>query len=209
MGDFDSALRIVTVGAWLLLLAQYAGIAMRAELRLPLALLALANIAAMLAGGGLLLAGVAAEPFVVLLASLAPFAAWLAVLRLLGQGPEGRTVLVAALALAGCYLVARLGGPAGEPAFYALRVLSLLLAADILRAAIAGRSRDHEPARRALRLTLAPVAALQAGATMLAEMIVGTSFLPPPLSLVEGALTLVFAVLLALALFAPERALLD
>ncbi|KPP93337.1 hypothetical protein [Erythrobacter sp. HL-111] len=208
-GDFNSALRIVTIGAWLLLLAQYAGIAMRAELRLPLALLALANIAAMLAGGGLLFAPSMAEPFILLLAAFAPFAAWLAVLRLIGQGPEWRTVLVAALAVAGTFAVARYGGPPGEPAFYALRVLSLLLAADIARAAIVGRSRDREPARRALRLTLAPFAALQAGLPVLAEMVVGRGFLPAPLSLAEAALTLVLAMLLALALFVPERALLD
>ncbi|MEQ8772545.1 MAG: hypothetical protein RIC51_06885, partial [Erythrobacter sp.] len=91
IGEFDSLLRVVAIGAWLVLLAQYAGIAMRAELRLPLALIALANIAGMLAGGGLLLAASAGESAVLALAAFAPFAAWLAVLRLIGQGPELRT----------------------------------------------------------------------------------------------------------------------
>ncbi|QIQ86629.1 hypothetical protein [Erythrobacter sp.] len=209
MSEFDAPLRIVAIGAWLVLLAQYAGIAMRAELRLPLALIALANIAAMLAGGGLLLAGTMGEAFVLALAAFAPFAAWLAVLRLMGQGPEPRTALVAALVVGACFAAARYGGPAGEPAFYAQRVLSALLAADILRAAIAGRVREHEPARRALRLWLAPLAALQAGYPMVAEMIVGRSYLPAPLSLAEAALTLALAVMLALALFVPERAVLD
>lgn len=209
IGDFDSALRVVTVGAWLVLLAQYAGIAMRAELRLPLALLALANIGAMLAGGGLLLAASMGEGAVLALAAFAPFAAWLAVLRLIGQGPEPRTALVAAFAVAATWAAARYLGDAGEPAFYALRVLSVLFAADILRAAIMGRARDHLPERRALRVWLAPIAALQAGLPVLAEMIAGSAFLPAPFSLAEAALTLALAVMLALVLFVPERTLFD
>ncbi|MEQ8410874.1 MAG: hypothetical protein RIB52_04905 [Erythrobacter sp.] len=209
IGEFDSLLRVVAIGAWLVLLAQYAGIAMRAELRLPLALIALANIAGMLAGGGLLLAASAGESAVLALAAFAPFAAWLAVLRLIGQGPELRTAIVAALAVAATWATARYAGPAGEPAFYALRVLSFLLAADILRAAIVGRARDHVPERRALRGWLAPLAAMQAGLPVLVEMIAGTAMLPASFSLAQAALTMALAVMLALALFTPERVLLD
>lgn len=208
-GEFDGAVRILAIGAWLVVLGQYAGIAMRAELRLPLALIALANIAAMLAGGGLLLAASVGESVVLALAAFAPFSAWLAVLRLIGQGPEPRTAIVAALAVAGTWAAAHYAGPAGEPAFYALRVLSVLLAADILRAAIAGRARDHLPERRALRVWLAPIAALQAGLPVLAEMIAGTSALPAPFSLAQAGLTFALAVMLAIGLFVPERAVLD
>ncbi|AOL24044.1 hypothetical protein Ga0102493_113047 [Erythrobacter litoralis] len=209
IGDLDSALRAVAIGAWLLLLAQYAGVAMRGELRLPLALIVLANIAAMLAGGGLLLASSPAESVILMLAALAPFAVWLSVLRLIGQGPEPRTALVAALAVGASWAAVRYAGPAGEPAFYALRVLSFLFAADIVRAAMAGRARDTVPARRALRSWLAPLAALQAGLAPLAGIILGPGAFPAPISLAHAALTLTLAILLALALFVPERALLD
>lgn len=209
IGDFDSALRVVTVGAWLVFLAQAYAAAMRPELRLPLGLLVIANIAAMLAGGGLLLAGSAGEPVVLMLAAFVPFATWIAVLRMIGQGPERRTALVAALAVAATFAAARYSGDAGEPAFYALRVLNVLFAADMVRAAFAGRAVDHVPERRALRTTLVPLAALQAGAPCLAQLILGTSDLPGSISLAQGALTLALALLLVLALFTPERALLD
>lgn len=208
IGDFDSTLRVVSLGAWLVLLAQFAGVPMRGELRFALVLFALAEIAALLAGGGLLAAASAGEPTVLLLAALAPFAAWLAALRLFGQAPEPRTVLVAGLAVLGTWAAARYAGEGGEPAFYALRVLSVLLAADIARAAITGRKHDTLPPRRALRAKLGPLAALQAGLLPLAEIISGSLALAPGVSLAHGALTLALALVLALALFEPERAIL-
>jgi len=209
IGDFDSALRVVTIGAWIAFLAQASAGAMRPELRLPLGLLVTANIASMLSGGGLLLAASAAEPVVLALAAFVPFATWIAVLRMIGQNPERRTALVAALAVAATFAAARWAGDAGEPAFYALRVLNVLFAADMVRAAFAGRAVDHVPERRALRTTLVPLAALQSGAPSLAEMILGSSAFSPSLSLAEAALTLALALVFALALFSPERALLD
>lgn len=207
IGDLDGGLRVLAIGAWLVLLAQFVSAPIRTGLRAPFVLLSLATTAAMLAGGGLMIAASDAEAWIVLVAAFAPFASWLAILRLLDQPPERRTALVAALVIVFALLLAQLVAGAEISSFYAVRILSALLALDILRAAFVGRAHDPSPARRALRPWLGALAALQAGAPALAEMIAGTAAIAPPLSFAQAALTLALALLLALGLFAPIGAL--
>jgi hypothetical protein len=205
--SIDALVRLLVIGASLVLVASLAAGQMRPGLRGPALALFAALVAAMLDGGGLLPAATLADPWIGLAAISAPLWLWLFTLRLFGQGPQRRVVLVALAALWGAWIIATFAGAGGEPAFYAARVLALALVADIVRAAAVAWRGDPLPERRAVRPWLAGFAVLQAGVPLAVEIAAGSARLPGWLALAQAVVSLALVLFLALALTRTDPAL--
>jgi len=172
--DWEIVLRLVTIGADLLLLVLVLGGDARRPIRIALA--------GMLVGAACYLLNSAPQfglsrpvrAWIDIFSVFTPFWTWLFARLLFEREPSARLIGGFAATLLASWLLAWFA-PQVEPAgFIAIHVLSLILLADLLFTAWSGRDDDLIERRRIIRLWLPVLLAVQASGILIYELIFGT-----------------------------------
>ncbi len=201
--QWDIALRLIALGVATLLLFMVLTGDVRRQLRIALCGLLVGSGCYLLNSSPLMVQGSPNRPFIDLVSLFTPFFAWQVALHLFEREPHWRTTTAASLALLSGWFIGYFLLPAGNVGFYIIHLVALVLIADLLRNAYAGRSDDLIEKRRALRLWLPLLVAGQAGGVLLYELItgVGSGNHDPRIEIINVAL------ILALLLFAGSALL--
>ncbi|KEO88384.1 hypothetical protein EH30_03100 [Erythrobacter sp. JL475] len=199
--QIDQIVRMIAVGAGLMLVAQLAAGAIRAPLRMAAVATAITLIAQMIAAP----APAAPSDAVPALASLAalasPLALWLLAQQLLGRAASRRITLVVGAALVMAWAADSFIPATGRTGFFIGNLIALGLVADIVRITIPDTARDG--ANRAVALWLPGLALVQSGISATAEIATFPFRIPAALELLCSTATLALIVFIGLALFRP------
>ncbi|MGQ7829480.1 helix-turn-helix domain-containing protein [Altererythrobacter sp. Z27] len=204
----DTSVRLVAVGATLLLLVLLLAGEVRRPIKIALAGLLLGAVAYLFNSAEGLRPSPALRPLIDLGSVFAPFWIWLFARHLFEREPPPLLIWTLAAALiagwlSGHYL------PGTHPAgFYLIHAIGLALVADLFRVALAGRDDDLVERRRPIRLWLPILVAAQSGGILLYEVVAGTSAAPPPVQLVNASLILAIVLFAGLALLRTDPDLL-
>jgi hypothetical protein len=197
----DQIVRMIAVGAGLMLIAQLAASAMLAPLRMAAGATAITLIAQMIAAPA---PAAPSDPIPALanLAALAvPLALWLLAQQLLGRPTSRRIALVVGAALVMAWAADSFIPATGRAGFFTGNLIALGLVADIVRIALPEMARDG--AKRAVALWLPGLALVQSGLNATAEIATFPFRIPAALQLLGSTATLALILFIALTLFRP------
>lgn len=205
---WEIALRLVTIGADLLLLV----IVLTGNMRQPIRI----ALAGMLAGGVCYLLNSAPQfgiprqirLWIDIFAVFTPFWTWLFARLLFEREPRPRLVGVLASALLASWFLAFFQPQLDPLGFVAIHMISLGLVADLLFTAWAGRDDDLIERRRLIRLWLPLLVGLQAAGILVYELIFGTATPLPFVTLANSASILVLTIFAGNALLQTDPELL-
>ena len=204
----DYLVRLIAIGAGLLLIAQLVAGEVRGAIKLPLVAMIVGVIAYLINASPLMMADGPMDPWVDLFAISSPFWIWLFARRLFESEPDRRIVLGAAAVLLFGWVVGNFVPNTGRFGFYLLHIAALALIGDLVRVGLAERKDDLVEPRRAIRLWLPLLVAAQAGGILLFETVTGASSLYPAVQLVNSILILVPTLFAGLALMRTDPELL-
>lgn len=199
--QIDQIVRMIAVGAGLMLVAQLAAGAMRAPLRMAAGATAITLIAQMIAAPAPAAPSDPIPALANLAALAAPLALWLLVQQLLGRPTSRRIALVVGAALVMAWAADSFIPATGRTGFFIGNLIALGLVADIVRIALPGIAGDG--ARRAVALWLPGLALLQSGVIATAEIATFPFRVPAALQLLGSTVTLALIVFIVLTLFRP------
>lgn len=201
----DFLVRVVAIGAALMLMAQIAAGEVRETVKYPLVALIIGAMAYLIQSSAMLLTEGLLQPWIDLVAIATPFWIWLLARRLFGREPERRLALAALAVLLIGWVLAHFVPLTGEVGFALHQLAGLVLVADVVRIGMARRRIDHgtDPA---IGLWLPLGVGTLAGAVLLAESIGEVTGLHPLLEVTIAVLILLMTIFAALALFrtSPE-----
>lgn len=183
----DYLVRLIGVGAALMLLAQLSAGEIRARVKIPALAMLVGVVAYLMNSTLLLLPAGPADPWVDLPSLSVPFWIWLFARNLFEREPPLRATLVVALVLVSAWFIANFANLASGLGFYTIHLVSLGLIADLVRVAFTGREDDLIEQRRVIRVWLPLLAAAQAGTVLIAELL-STPYDPPALMRLFNAL---------------------
>lgn len=171
--NIDFIVRLVAIGAGLMLIAQIVAGQVRDKIKLPLVAMIVGVIAYLIGTPLIMAVGGPLDPWIGLLAKSVPFSIWLFARNLFEREPERRIVLAAvASLLVGWFMnhflrffsLDLLG-------FLIIMVVSLVLIVDLLRVGVLEREDDLVEQRRVVRLWLPLLVAIQAGSVVVFEIV--------------------------------------
>ena len=209
--EFNYLIRIITVGAALLLLAQVSATEIRKELKWPMAGMIVGAVAYLINSTPLMASQGVLDPWVDLVSISTMVSIWLFARTLFEREPRPRLVLgVVALFLVAWFEsnFIQLGINLG---FFVLHIASLALMVDIVREGVLGRDDDLIEERRAIRLWLPILLAAQAANIMLyeiAEIVFDVSTRSPPAQLINSLIIFTLILFSGLAFMRSETDLL-
>jgi AraC-like DNA-binding protein len=204
----DYLVRLLAIGAGLMLIAQLVAGDVRGAIKLPLVAMLVGVVAYLINAAPLALAGHPLKPLVDLFSISTPFWIWLFARRLFESEPEQRFAYAAAAVLALGWVLGHFVPVAGRAGFYIIHLAALALIADLARVAWSERKDDLVEQRRIVRLWLPLLVAAQAAAVLLFEVLAGTSQLFPAVNLLNSLLILVITLFAGLALLRTDPELL-
>lgn len=199
--QIDQIVRMIAVGAGLMLVAQLAAGAIRAPLRIAAVATAITLIAQMIAAPAPAAPSDAVPALASLAALAAPLALWLLAQQLLGRAASRRITLVVGAALVMAWVADSFIPATGRTGFFIGNLIALGLVADIVRIAMPDMARDG--ANRAVAQWLPGLALVQSGISATAEIATFPFRIPPTLELLCSTATLALIVFIGLALFRP------
>lgn len=199
--QIDQIVRMIAVGAGLMLVAQLAAGAIRAPLRIAAVATAITLIAQMIAAPAPAAPSDAVPALASLAALAAPLALWLLAQQLLGRAASRRITLVVGAALVMAWAADSFIPATGRTGFFIGNLIALGLVADIVRITMPDLARDG--ANRAVALWLPGLALVQSGISATAEIATFPFRIPPTLELLCSTATLALIVFIGLALFRP------
>lgn len=199
--QIDQIVRMIAVGAGLMLVAQLAAGAIREPLRMAAGATAITLIAQMIAAPAPAAPSDAVPALASLAALAAPLALWLLAQQLLGRAASRRITLVVGAALVMAWAADSFIPATGRTGFFIGNLIALGLVADIVRITIPDMARDG--ANRAVALWLPGLALVQSGISATAEIATFPFRIPPTLELLCSTATLALIVFIGLALFRP------
>ncbi|MEM7667276.1 MAG: helix-turn-helix domain-containing protein [Pseudomonadota bacterium] len=208
IADWDFLLRIVTIGAGLMLLALCVAGEIRTAIKVPLVGMIIGVIGYLLNATPLMSSTNSMDPWVDLLAMSVPFWIWLFARRLFEREPPRRVIYVAAALMLFTWLVGNFFALGEMLAFYVLHAIGLALIADLVRVALLGRDDDLVEQRRVIRLWLPLLVAAQAGGILTFELILGGTRDFPVIQIINTLLILIITLFAGLALFRTDPELL-
>jgi AraC-like DNA-binding protein len=206
--QFDYFVRVITIGAGLLLLAQIADGEVRPKLKVTLIGLLIGAIGYVINSSPALEPAGWADALVNFVALLVPLWAWLFARILFEREAPIRITQAAGAALVLSWFVGQFFPETRPVPFYINRVVSLVLIADLVRIAFADRADDLVEQRRTIRLVLPLLIGGQAAAVLLFEMIFGQTSDFPWAQLSMALLILVLVLFSGLALIQTDLVLL-
>lgn len=192
--DLETAIRLMAIGASVLLAVVLVAGRVRRALKLPLA--------GIVVGGAFYLALSSTtipiprmiSPAIDYLSLLTPFWTWLFARRLIERDPPARLPPAFIVFYTVCWAIAHWAGEYSRIGFYGIHIASLALIADLFRCAWSGRDDDLVEKRRMIRLWLPVLVGLQAGGILTFELVLGSSVTYPLVQLANGLL--IFALVL-------------
>ena len=206
--QWDYIIRLMAMGAGLMLIAQLVAGDVRAALKLPLVAMIVGVLAYLINASPLMMGEGPFDPFVDLFAISTPFWIWLFARRLFESEPQPRLAYAAAAILVAGWVIGHFVSGTGRLGFYLLHLAALALIADLARVAWTERPDDLVEQRRIVRLWFPLLVAAQAGAILLFETVTGASGLFPAVNLLNSALILVIILFAGLALLRTDPDLL-
>lgn len=206
--QLDFLVRVVTIGASLMLIAQIAAGEVRASIKMPLLGVIVGSIAYLINSSAALHPAGRIEPLVDLAAILTPFWIWLFARRLFENEPEQRLMIGVAIVLAIGWLLGNYVPATGRIPFFIIHIVALALLADLAKVALQGRKDDLIEQRRIIRLWLPLLVAAQAAGILIYEFIGGPRQGPPAIQLINAILILILVLISGLALLRTEPELL-
>ena len=204
----DTAIRLISIGATLLLLILLLAGRVRRRIKLALGGLLISAIAYLINSSPVITPPPEYHPYIDLGSIFTPFWTWLFGRRLFEDEPPPWMLRIAAGIMLASWFISdmlRWGDPLG---FYAIHLLSLILVFDLLRIAIGQRDDDLVEKRRTIRLWLPLLVALQTGGVILLETILGQAIPFPSVQLVNACLIMALTLFAGLALLRTDDELL-
>jgi AraC-like DNA-binding protein len=209
--DLDFLVRLITIGASLMLLALVVAGEIRPGIKLPLVAMIIGVIAYLINSTPLKIPASPLDPWINLAAIAAPFSIWLFARNLFEREPEQRVVLgVAAIFLIG-WFAGNFIPMTGRAGSYILYFTALALIVDLLRVGLFEREDDLVEQRRVIRLWLPLLVAAQAGGILIfevLEVVSGSQGRFAVVSLINSLLILVLTLFAGLALLRTDPELL-
>lgn len=206
--SIDTTVRLISVGATLLLLILLLVGQVRAPLKLALGGLLVSAIAYLINSSTVISPPHGVRAYVDLASVFTPFWTWLFGRRLFEDEPAPWVVWLSPLILVISWFAAHFGRPESAIGFYSIHVISLALVVDLLRVAIGKRADDLVEKRRMIRLWLPLLVAFQTGGVLLFETIVGRAIPFPPVQLINALLILALTLFAGLVLLRTDDELL-
>lgn len=204
----DTLVRLITIGASLMLLALLVEGEMRKGLKATLVGLLVSVIGYMIMSSTALRPpGNAAWPLVIVAMSV-PFWSWIFARRLFEREPPTRIVWAIVALLVTCWLAGRVFESLWQIIYYVHRAISLGLIVDLVRVGLAGRDDDLIEKRRVIRLVLPLLIAAQTTLVLIYEMAVGPAVQVAGFQLVNAVLILLITLFAGMALMVTDRELL-
>jgi len=204
----DYLVRLLAIGAGLMLIAQMVASGVQARVKVPLSAMLVGVIAYLINASPLMMGDGPLDPFVDLFAIATPFWIWLFARRLFENEPEPKLIYASAGVLATGWIMGNFVPGTGRFGFYLLHIAALVLIADLVRIALSERTDDLVDQRRVLRLWFPLLLAAQTGAILLFETVTGASELFPLVNLLNSLLILVIMLFAGLALLRADPDLL-
>lgn len=204
----DFFVRMIAMGAALMLMAQVVAGDMNEKLKFPMVAMIIGVMAYLIESSNLMVADSPLDPWINLVAIATPFWIWLVARRMFDFEPERRLALVALAALLIGWVIDNFIPGSGKLGFHLLHLISLALIGDLLRLGMQIRKQGLGHDRGAIRLTLPLLIGELAGVVLLTEMIGGSAILHPMLGLASGLLILMLTLFAGLAMLRTEPELL-
>ncbi len=171
IADIDLFVRLITIGAGLMLLAQIVVGEARTAIKLPLVAMTAGAIAYVINVSPVLNPNRTFDPWIDLAAISVPFWIWLFARNLFEREPDRRVAVAAAGGLLISWFLGSFISATDHLAFYTQHLIGLALIVDLMRIAIFERKDDLIEKRRMIRLWLPLLVAAQAGGVIIFEMI--------------------------------------
>ena len=192
--DLETTIRLLAIGASVLLLVVLMAGRVRRTLKLPLAGIIVGGALYLVLSSTKMPLPAMISPALDYLSLLTPFWTWLFARRLIERDPPALLLPAFVLFYTLCWALAHWAGEYWRIGFYGIHIASLALIADLFRCAWSGRDDDLVEKRRMIRLWLPVLVGLQAGGILTFELFLGSSVTYPLVQIANGLL--IFALVL-------------
>jgi len=209
--QFDFLVRLMAVGASMMLLAQLIAGEVRRNIKLPLIATVISVTGYLVNSTQLVMSPEPFEPVINLVSMSAPLWIWLFARHLFERAPHQRIALVAAAFLTLGWFLSSFLPRAGTFGLLMVHFVSLSLIADLVRVAFKGRGDDLVEQRRIIRLWLPLLIGSQAAIILsfeLFELLADVEDRFPVVSLINSILILLIILFAGLALLRTDPELL-
>ena len=206
--NLDTSVRLIAVGASLLLLTLLLAGQVRPPIKLALAGLLVSAVAYLINSSTVIHPPRSIRPYIDLASVFTPFWTWLFGRRLFEDEPPRWILPITAAVLVASWFIAHFVPRTDPVGFYAIHIVSLVLVADLLRVALGDRADDLVEKRRLIRLWLPVLVAAQAGGVLVFETIAGRAAPHPAIQLLSAVLILALTLFAGLALLRTDEELL-
>lgn len=206
--NLDTSVRLIAVGASLLLLSLLLAGQVRGPIKIALGGLLISAVAYLVNSSTVIHPPRTLRPFVDLAAIFTPYWTWLFGRRLFEDEPPRSILSLTPVVLVASWFIAHFVSWTDPIGFYSIHVVSLALIADLLRVALGERADDLVEKRRLIRLWLPVLVAAQAGGVLVFELIAGRTAPFPPVQLISSVLILALTLFAGLALLRTDEELL-
>ena len=204
----DTLVRLITIGASLMLLALLVEGKMCRGLKVTLVGLLVSVIAYLINSSSTLRPSGLGGPALVLAAMSVPFWCWIFGRRLFEREPPVRIVGAIVGLLVAIWLAGRVFEGIWQALYYVHRAISLGLIVDLIRVAVAGRTDDLIEKRRVIRLVLPLLIAAQTALVLVVEMAIGPLHSVAGFQLANTVLIALITLFAGMALLRTDRELL-
>lgn len=201
--QFDYLVRMVAIGAGLMLMAQLVAGDVRDQIKYPAVGMIIGVIFYLINSTPLMGSESPMDPWIDLVSISAPFSIWLFARNLFEREPQTRTILIALVALMLGWFLGNFVDALDPLGFVVLHVVALALIADLVRVGLIGRKDDLVEQRRVVRLWLPLLVAAQAAGILtfeMIEMMTGAYDRSNPVHLFNSTMILVLMLFAGLAL---------
>ena len=192
--QIDIIVRLMAVGASLLLIVMLMAGSVRPTLKIPLAGLVIGGAAYLVNSAGLIGPSLSIWRLVDLISLVTPFWIWLFARRLFERAPPYWLLAFLGLLYLAGWGLAHFVDTGNGPGFYLIHLLSLALVVDLIFVALSGLSDDLVYRRRLIRIYLPILVGLQSGGILVYELVFGNENSNAVVQTVNGFL--IFALIL-------------
>jgi len=209
--EFNALIRMIALGAGLMLLAQIVANQVRAQIKWPLVGMIVGVIGYLVNSTPLSAPQGIFDAAVDLVSLSTPFFIWLFARRLLEREPDRRFIYAAAGVLLLAWFIANFLPFTQPVGFFVVHIASLVLIVDLVRVGVFERDDDLVEQRRTIRLWLPLLVAAQAASILLFEMAEVIGFFDgrsPVAQLINSLIIVVLMLFAGLALLRTDPELL-
>lgn len=204
----DTAIRLLAIGAQLMMLTVLVMTNVRRELRIPLTGLLIGAAGYLINSSTQMDVRGTWAPWIDLISISPPFWTWLFARRLFEREPAPPILLPLIALLLAFWMIANFIPAMWAVGFYALHFVSLALIADLVWVAFSGRNDDLVEKRRLIRLWLPLLIGFQAGGILIFEVIIGNAITIPIVQAINAGLILALTLFGGIALLQSDAELL-